>query len=74
MIQQFALMVRDKRKDLNWTQHQLALSSKLTRNVVGCIESEHHLPSLEQAVVLSHTLNLDMNELRDLYSYSGGLV
>lgn len=51
------------RKELGYTQEQLAGSLNVTRQTINAIENEKYSPTLELAIKLSRILNTTVDEL-----------
>lgn len=56
-------IIRDKRKKLGLTQQKLSELTGINRLILGRIEKEQHMPSIEQLESLSAALDFDIKDL-----------
>lgn len=61
--EKLAATLLDKRKALALTQAQLAEKTNINRLIIGRIENQTHIPSIEQLESLSEVLAFDLTEL-----------
>lgn len=57
------IVIKNKRKEKNLKQHELAAATELSRNYISDIENGRYMPSVETLSKVAVVLGMDLNFL-----------